>query len=372
MAAKLLDQPQLIDDLPRSFAGRPALIEPWNVTDAEVAIACRLGAPINGCAPALRTRAFKSAGRRLFVRAGVPVPVGRENVRSPDDVVEAIAAIRAERPGVRGVVIKHDDSGAGDGNVVIDLVSPQASGSGLRERLESLPAWYRDDLRSGGVVEELVAGEWTTSPSAQLDIRPSGEVVVLATHEQMLGGDSGQVYNGCRFPAQPAYAAEIARYALAAGGLLAAEGAVGRASVDFIAAKSAAGTWTVAALEVNLRKGGTTHPYAALRNLVPGAYDVDAGTWTASDGTPRDYVSTDNAIDEMWRDVSPRLVIDSIGDAGLQFDHRTGTGVVLHMLSGLAIDGRFGITAIGRSAEHAAELYQRSLRTVGMAAQAAR
>ncbi|MGH8829414.1 MAG: peptide ligase PGM1-related protein [Jiangellaceae bacterium] len=34
-----------------------------------------------------------------------------------------------------------------------------------------------------------------------------------------------------------------------------------------------------------------------------------------------------------------------------------GTGVVLHMLSCLPIDGRFGLTAIGRTQEHAQHLY---------------
>jgi hypothetical protein len=47
----------------------------------------------------------------------------------------------------------------------------------------------------------------------------------------------------------------------------------------------------------------------------------------------------------------------TVADAGLRFDHRTGTGVVLHMLSCLAIDGRFGLTAIGRTPQLAAELY---------------
>jgi hypothetical protein len=41
----------------------------------------------------------------------------------------------------------------------------------------------------------------------------------------------------------------------------------------------------------------------------------------------------------------------------LQFDITKGTGVVLHMLSGLAIDGRMGLTAIGRSTEEAGDLY---------------
>ena len=36
---------------------------------------------------------------------------------------------------------------------------------------------------------------------------------MLATHEQVIGGDNGQVYTGCRFPADPAYAAALARTA---------------------------------------------------------------------------------------------------------------------------------------------------------------
>jgi hypothetical protein len=40
-----------------------------------------------------------------------------------------------------------------------------------------------------------------------------------------------------------------------------------------------------------------------------------------------------------------REVIDAVDAAGLGFDHRTGTGVVVHMLSGLGIDGRLGLTA---------------------------
>ena len=78
---------------------------------------------------------------------------------------------------------------------------------------------------------------------------------------------------GCRFPADPAYAAELARHGRAVGERLAALGVLGRASIDFAAARDARGAWHLHALEVNLRKGGTTHPYAALRNLAPGHYD---------------------------------------------------------------------------------------------------
>ena len=61
----------------------------------------------------------------------------------------------------------------------------------------------------------------------------------------------------------------------------------------------------------------------------------------------RAYWATDNLVDPAWKGVPPRSVIDEVAAAGLQLDPATGTGVVLHMLSCLAIDGRLGLTAIG-------------------------
>ena len=61
-------------------------------------------------------------------------------------------------------------------------------------------------------------------------------------------------------------------------------------------------------------------------------------------------------------------MIDAVAAAGLQFDPATGTGVVLHMLSCLAIDGRLGLTAIGTSPDHAATLYEAAGRAIAAAA----
>ena len=365
VAAKLLDRPDLIDDLRSWIAGRPALIEPWNVQVDEVALAERLEVPINGTSPALWPLGFKSAGRRLFTEAGVPHPVGREDVRSVTDIADAVTAIRALRPATASVVVKLDDSGAGDGNIVIDLREPGA----LERALTALPDWYVHDLAAGGVVEELVSGSPVTSPSVQLDMLPDGEVHVLATHEQVLGGASGQVYMGCRFPADTQYAPQLAAYGRAVGELLARRGARGRAGIDFVAARNPTGAWEIHALEVNLRKGGTTHPYAVLRNVVPGRYDTERGAWvTARDGSTRAYWSTDNLVDPSWIGLSSRTVIDAVADAGLQFDIDQATGIVLHMLSGLAIDGRLGLTSIGYDTDHAGELYEAAARVIAEAA----
>jgi hypothetical protein len=359
VAAKLLDRPDVLDELRRSFAGRPVFIEPWNVTEKEVEVALRLQAPINGTAPDLWPLGYKSAGRRLFAEAGVPLPFGKEDMHSVDDVVAATAAIRSARPNAAGVVIKLDDSGAGDGNVVIDFrrIGSSPVEEVIRSTVSSLPDWYVRDLRAGGVVEELITGTKFSSPSAQVEITPFGDVVVLSTHEQMLGGETGQVYTGCRFPTNPAYAGELATYAHAIGERLAVRGAIGRFSVDFAAASDEHGQWQVYALEINLRNGGTTHPYAVLRNLVPGRYDTQAGQWVAVDGSARFYCATDNLVDPSWLGLPPSNVIRWVADSGLQFDQRTGTGVVLHMLCCLAIDGRFGLTAIGRTPQEAQDLY---------------
>lgn len=366
VAAKLLDRPDLMAELRSSIRGRPAFIEPWNVTRHEVQLARRLGLPINGTAPTLWRLGYKSAGRRILAEAGVPCPHGYEDVRCVDDVVAAAQRIRAGRPSCAGVVVKTDDSGAGDGNQVIRFSSATTS-SEVRTIVEALPDWYRTDLAAGGVVEELVTGESFSSPSVQVDIRPDGEPVVLATHEQVLGGPSGQVYTGCRFPADPGYAPRLGRYGRAVGEVLARRGAVGRFSVDFACARGTTGDWDVYALEINLRKGGTTHPYAALRNLAPGHYDVDTGHWVATDGLRRCYESTDNLVRPEWRGRSPTQVIATLAEAGLQFDPETKTGVVLHMLSCLAIDGRVGMTAIGTSPRHAADLYASTVRLLEQA-----
>jgi hypothetical protein len=361
VAARLADQPERVAQLRAHIGDRPAFIEPWNVTENEVRLAVALGVPINGTAPELRPLAFKSAGRRLFAAAGVPTPLGREEVRTTDDVIAAVHDIRRAHPAAPGVVIKHDDSGAGDGNVVIDLGPMAGTADGdawLRETIEALPEWYRADLALGGVVEERIAGNRFSSPSAQVDVRPDGQVVVLATHEQVLGGPGGQVYLGCRFPADPSYAPVLAEHAARVGEELAARGAIGRFSVDFVAAATGEGPWDVYAIEVNLRKGGTTHPYAALRNVVPGRYDTAAGRWIADDGSTRAYSSTDNLVDEAWLGIPPGEVIRAVHEAGLQFDPVSRTGTVLHMLSGLAIDGRFGLTAIAETPAEAEAMFE--------------
>ena len=114
-------------------------------------------------------------------------------------------------------------------------------------------------------------------PSVQLRVTPLGEVELLSTHDQLLGGPSGQCYLGCRFPADPAYArrdhAQRPRTIGAPAGAARACSAGSRSTSSWSATRTAAGTSF--AIEINLRKGGTTHPFLTLQFLTDGRYDAD-------------------------------------------------------------------------------------------------
>ncbi|MGH9003190.1 MAG: hypothetical protein ACRDYV_08685, partial [Acidimicrobiia bacterium] len=121
VARKLLERADLLGELRSSIGDRLAHIEPWNVGPDEVQLALALNLPLYGTAPELWPLGYKSAGRRLLAQAGVPVPFGVEDVRTVEQAVAAAETIRRHRPGATAVVIKHDDSGSGDGNQLIDL-----------------------------------------------------------------------------------------------------------------------------------------------------------------------------------------------------------------------------------------------------------
>ena len=115
------------------------------------------------------------------------------------------------------------------------------------------------------------------------------------------------------------------------------------------------------ALEINLRQGGTSPPLALLANLDPGRYQPDPGRWESAAGGVRCYRSTDNLLDPRWVGLAPARVIAAVRDAGLAWDRNRRTGVVLHLLSCLAVDGRMGLTAIAPTPQDADALYDHAL-----------
>ena len=111
--------------------------------------------------------------------------------------------------------------------------------------------------------------------------------------------------------------------------------------------------WEPFAIELNLRKGGTTHPYHTLVRLAGGAYDAASATFTTPTGQPKHYVATDHLEARQLRALGRDGALALARRSDLRFDHMRGTGTVFHMLSSLDELGRVGFTAIGDSPEEA-------------------
>ena len=179
---------------------------------------------------------------------------------------------------------------------------------------------------------------------------PGGEVELLSTHDQLLGGASGQSYLGCVFPAAPEYARLITEHAATIGRRLASEGALGRFAIDFVVVKDAAGGWTPYAIELNLRKGGTTHPFLTLQFLTDGRYDPRTALFLTPGGDEKHLVATDHLESELLTGLTPADLFDIVARNKLHFDQSRQVGVVFHMISCLTEKGRLGPDGRGQHA----------------------
>ena len=75
----------------------------------------------------------RSGCRKIFMDEDVPYPLGREDIGSREDLVEAIAQMRMSKPSIRQVMVKLNEGVSGDGNAVIDLTGLPAPGDSKRK-----------------------------------------------------------------------------------------------------------------------------------------------------------------------------------------------------------------------------------------------
>ncbi|MDQ4125712.1 MAG: peptide ligase PGM1-related protein [Actinomycetota bacterium] len=357
LTAKLLEDPAAVARL-RSLAEGESCLLTFNVTSLEARLADTIDVPLYGCPPDLVTLGSKSGSRRVAREAGVAVPPGAEDLHSPHEVEKALAELKMRSPAARAAVVKLNDGFSGQGNAVVEL----AGDAPLDERPtvfcaqeESWPSYAEKLREQGGVVEELMKAPGMVSPSVQMRIAPDGTFEVVSTHDQILGGPDDQVYLGCRFPADARYRAAIADAGRRVARVLAERGVIGSFGIDFVIPP---GDPVVPFLtEINLRMGGTTHPFLMTEFVTGGAYDEATGELLV-DGRPKHYVATDNLKSDAYAGLLPEELIAAMDDAGLAFDRTTNTGVLLHLLGALKRYGKVGMTCVADSASDADALFE--------------
>jgi len=366
LAQKVLERPQLLARLRELIPDREhSFIAPYDVLSLERDLALALDVPIYGVDHRFARHGRKSGCRRLFARTGVSHPLGVTDIRDTTELDTALMVLRQAQPNLQAAVVKLDDGVYGQGNQVINLgdlppaTSAQARAA-VHDRLQHLPADYVDKLADGAVIEELITGQ-IRSPSVQMRILPDGTPTVISTHDQVLGGEFGQTFVGGQFPADPHYAPLIVDEARKVGDYLATEGVVGRFGVDFVVAKRATG-WVPYAVEINLREGGTSHPYGALSLLTGGSLDERKVCFTTPSGQIKHYFAIDWLIAPDYAAIGLNTFLDASSAAGLDWNPDSQTGAIYFMLRGLENRGWIGVVTIENSADHAHDTYLKVVR----------
>ena len=138
-------------------------------------------------------------------------------------------------------------------------------------------------------------------------------------------------------------------------------GVLGRFGIDFISVKQPDGSWQHCAIEINLRKGGTTHPYMMLQFLTNGTFNWNDGIYTMSNGQSRCYFASDNVVSEKYVGLTPHDVIDIAMCNHLLYDGSKQTGVMFHMIGAVSQHGKIGVVCIGKNVEEAREFYNKTI-----------
>lgn len=378
LTAKVLARPRLVEKIRAAIldSGDSHLVC-FNSSPLERTLSVELGIPLYANDPALYDLGTKSGCRKVFREAGILFPDGFEDLRDGEDIAQGLADLRERHPEMRRAVVKLNDGFSGEGNALFyydgaeDLHGADLKGwiaNNLPNLKFEAPGehWERYHAKfkqMQGVVEQFVEGKVKRSPSSQNRVNAVGGPMVISTHDQVLGGPSGQVFLGCTFPADDAYRLDIQRQGLQVAAVLAQKGVLGRFATDFVSVEED-GVWKHHAIEVNLRKGGTTHPFLTLRFLTDGNYDADSGLFYSQSGRAKYYYASDSLQSDAYKGLGPADLVDIAVDHELHFHASTERGVVFHLIGALSEFGKLGLVCIGDNWQQARFLYRKTRDTL--------
>jgi PGM1 C-terminal domain len=387
LTQKILERPRLMAQLRQLIRPDKAYLTCYNSTPLEQELALQLNIPLFALDPNLLYWGTKSGSREIFGEAAIPYPAGSALVWTVEELARVAVDLWELQPTLKRIVVKLNEGFSGEGNALLDLRSLSEFAPGqastaervaaISDRFQSLSfqcdteTWANFSTRIpelGAIVEAFIEGDEKRSPSVQGCINPNGDVEILSTHDQILGGPDGQIFLGCRFPADTAYRLALQEYGIKVGKILAAKGVLERFSVDFVAVhhpdSSDQEEWDLQAIEINIRKGGTTHPFMTLKLITQGKYDDETGLFCNRHGQPKYYVATDNLQNDAYKGLLPHDLIDIIAQQHLHFNSTTETGSVFHLAGCLSEFGKVGVTSVGNSPAEAEAIYNQVIQAL--------
>lgn len=358
LSAALLADKASLERLRTLLGGRRAGFDFWTVGEDEIALAGAFNLPYIGMPPYRAGADSKAAAKRMFRQAGVQTPPDFGVFHDLSSLWQACAD--GKFSAARTVLLKLNSEEGGNGIARLPLGADLSSVQAMRSAITidkpyiQLAQFEEQMALQGALVETFLDDNVVASPSVKMLIDEDGEVSCLATHDQIL---SNSMYLGCRFPADEAYRSLVSSAGCRIGSQCAQDGWRGIVSVDFLLTGSRANSsgpieQNLWAIEINARKGATTHPYFWTRTLTGATYDADRGILQAN-GRETVYRSAEYVATPGLAQLSGSQILDLIRRADLEYDPATRKGVLVHMLSCAQLHRKIGVTAIANTHDEA-------------------
>ncbi|MDD3927193.1 MAG: hypothetical protein PHT33_11115 [bacterium] len=330
----IFTRPEIIAAVNRSSG----YLDTYHLTTEERHFALVTGKPLYGRPEIAQRFGTKSGFASLCLQLGIPVPAGYSGLQEPDQVVRSLDALFKE--GARACVVKEDEGTASYGSTVIE--HGEFDRMGQQERLETVAAALHRieqiNVRSSARVEVWVDGV-ISSPSAQLQVLPNGEIRFNSTHDQMLYGRE-QEYIGASYPCRSAEGGIMDKFltdAQAIAVALAERGYTGHMGLDAVLTRDGELFW----VDANLRKPGTFYPRIVTERLRGSLEKVCYYARNFHLGRDCGYSFAD--------------MYEALGE--FRYDKLKGSGAVIYNMGALAQEGRLDIVSIGGCPEDARYVY---------------
>ena len=338
----------------RALVAQPelAFLLPFATSRDEVELAVRLGIPLYGADPALEWLGTKSGSRRVFAEEGVPHAYGFD-VAGERDVLRALRELRSGT-----AVLKLDRGVSGLGNALVDVAQgarrrparPELSSS-RTPKPPSPTTWPRSPTRAGSSRSGSRATTFAARAHSSASALPARSTSSPRTTRSSAGRTARRTSAAASRPTRSTRRRSRSKRSRSDAGwrVKGRSGAVRSTSWP----SASDDDWQPYAIEINLRCGGTTHPFMAISTLTDGIYDPLAGEFRTRLGDIKHYVATDHLDAPAYQALTPDDLLDVVAERSLGWDAERETGVALHMVSALAVAGRIGLTAIGDSPSEA-------------------
>ncbi len=366
----LLDE-NALKKIKGTFKCENVILEPFVFTLQEKELSRKLKIPSWYDHPQMNYFHTKS-GNRFIVGNSAPMPAGFGDLFSFDAVVKGVIKLKNNNSSLDSCMVKLNFGVSGQGNMKLDLpksktwqyLLPKEKEDNIRKCFESaklfnkalkVSDFKKRIIEEGAIVEEFISNEIISSPSAQIFCKPDS-IDLISTHHQILD-KSGQKFLGGSYPCDDQYRKKIEAFSVKVGEKLKELKVFGVISIDFLISKNQdTKELDYHLIELNIRKGGTTHPFMLSNFAVRSGEHFEAGAPSSDFVDNYVYRSNDNFYPCRTRYSCQKEILEKATAEGILFSRNKKEGVIFHLLSSYEETGKVGYTILASNKDRVDQL----------------